>query len=287
MLSIGDQVQGKITRIDLEKQQLQISLTDRLRELSVGYNERKIIQLDLFIDRISLSEDDNETKPRQLNNTFNNGKSSTHRYRPPVLKLEKVLVIDDNNSDLEKICPRLEEDLEVEVDGVQSGQEALDRLETLDREQDVESYDLAVIDCRLKHESGAEVAKNLIVQKPDLAVLFMSSDPLAAKELPDFNGLKFPFADKSPENIVEWVSKLCKDGYEKEIREPDIVAYTGSGGFIKQLGMSDLARRSLPDMLLSLLASLRQETGISQGVVLEVDTTNSEVQVLVADPPRV
>ena len=278
VLSIGDQVQGVITNISRRKREIEISLTKRLQELSVvPAEERKSIQLDLFRDRLYPSE--TESVPHYALATSDDDKGLPRRYRPPIPRPERLLVIDDNETDLQEICQHLvEKGFGVEVDGVQTGKEALDKV------RKGRLYGLAVIDLLLPDEHGAKVAEKLLHLKPDLAIVFTSANPLAEEEITGINGRRFPFTRKDPEAIAEWIDKLCS-GYWEEIHKSDAVAYTGSGSFVHQLGMTAFARRSLPEVFQQMLARLRLEARVSQCMVLEVDSINKVVSILAADPP--
>ena len=277
VLAVGDQVQGIITSINWGERKIEISLTKRLRELSLlDAAERRSVQLDLFGE--TLAEGETGNGPRETVTTANEQSAPSRHYHFPIPRPERLLVIDNDPADLERIREYLEEALEVEADGVQSGQEALERMK-----QGL-SYGLAVIDLRLANESGTQVAGDLLNLQFDLPVVFTSAAPLIEETVTNVYGQSFPFVDKDPEAIAELIDKLCS-GYWEEGTESDATPYRGSGSFVHQLGMVALAQRSLPQTLQPLLARLRLETGVSQAVVFEVDSTNQLVSILAADPP--
>lgn len=276
VLTVGDQVQGVITKIDWEKRAIAISLTERLQELSLlSAEERRSIQLKLSKD--SPPSIKTGRTPHGTDALDGHNRIQRTRYRPPISKLERLLVIDDTKADLRKICQYLRNAFGVEVDGVLSGQEALKKIKA------EQPYSLLVIDLMLEGEHIAEVVEGLLSERPELAVVFASANPLAEKEIPTIYGRKFPFAYKEPEEIAEQIDKLC-NGYWEEIDESHDTAYVGSGSFADQLGMAAFARHSLPEVLQQMLTRLRLETQTSQVMVLEVDTTDKTVSIIAAAP---
>lgn len=278
VLSIGDQVQGVIISIDPEKRQMDISLTQRLQEFSPFPEVRKQTQVNLFQDHLCPSGTENvfEAPPT----TLDDNSASRRRYHPPIPSPKRLLIIDDNGVDLQRICLYLEQELGIEeVDSVRSGDEAVSKIGV------EQSYDLAVIDLTLVDEPGAKVAGDLLRLDPNLAIIFMSANPLVEVQNTIVDGRQFPFApkDNGLEEIGEWIDKLC-GGYWEEIHESE-KAYTGPGSFVHQLGMEALARRALPEMLRKILSRFRQETRVSHTLVLEVDSVGKDVSLIIAEPP--
>ena len=281
ILSIGDQVQGVITLIDLKKHKLELSLTRHMATLSLAPGPaRKSIQLELFRDSVASTKTgpaaaDPPVTPRD--------QMTRRRYHAPLPKPETLLLIDDNGSHLSEIRQQLEKTFSFDIDSVSSGRAALERV------RNGQTYDLAIIDLKLANEHGPRVAEELLERLPDLAVLFTSLDPQAEKTLPMIKGRTFPFAVKEPEEIAEWIDKLSS-GYWEEAPEPAMAttaytAYTGPGNVIQQLELTAMARRSLPDRLRQMLADLRAETNASQGLVIELDSTSKSVSIIAAEPP--
>ncbi|HEX9926355.1 MAG TPA: S1 RNA-binding domain-containing protein, partial [Anaerolineae bacterium] len=278
ILSIGDQVQGVITLIDLKKHKLELSLTRQLEALSLAPGPaRKSIQLELFQDNVASIK----TGPAVPSLTAPlKDQAARRRYHAPLPKPETLLLIDDNGTHLSEIRQQLEKMFSFDIDSVSSGRAALEHV------RGGRNYDLAIIDLKLTNEHGTRVAEELLERLPDLAVLFTSLDPQAEKTLPMIKGRTFPFAIKEPEEIAEWIDKLSS-GYWEGVPEPTTAytAYTGPGNVIQQLELTALARRSLPDRLRQMLADLRAETNASQGLVLELDSASKSASIIAAEPP--
>lgn len=288
VLNLGDQVQGIVTKFDLQKKDLQISLTDWLRNLSALTTEKRSpLQLSLFDTNLSEGDD---TNVKNSESQAERKKTQKLRYHQPLSKLEQILVIDNEEIQLNRICPAIQEcfkesvkgdplytEAEVQVKGVSSSTEALEALKE-------STYNLAIVDFMLGKETGLEVAEKLLKAQSDLAIIFASSDPTIEDELVSIGDLKYPFTVKNPEDIIDWIEKI-QGGYWEDVSASEAATYTGIGSFIRQLGMTAFSKQSLSDALSTMLAELRRQTQVSQCLVLEIDSENESVSVLGSDPP--
>ncbi len=130
-------------------------------------------------------------------------------------------------------------------------------------------------------EHGAEVAERLWDLRPDLPVLYMSGAVLNDRERAAIDTSRTPLSSKEPDAIVEWIDRLCSGDWgvqESAEAEP-------SDRFVHQLGLAAFVRRPLKERLSNMLGDLREETGVSHAIVLEMDPTGRKVSVLAADPP--
>lgn len=274
VLSIGDRVQGVITGINPEERRMEVNLVERLRALSIAPLDRRDTQLDLFTDNLYSSETSSGTPCVVVDG----GEDVCHRYHPPIERPQRLLVIDDDEADLERICEHLSQAFGIVVDGVHTGKEAISSL------QEEPFYGLAVVDVKLKDENGLRIAEQLLDVQPDLAIIFTSAAPLELHSDPCIHGQQFPFVFKEPDEIAEWIDKCCSGYWAKtaaSVEHPN----GGQSGFIRQLGMSALARRPLPEVLQHMLAELVQQTQVSQALVLEVDSAVKLVSIVAAEPP--
>lgn len=273
VLSIGDRIEGIITEFDSEQKKIEISLTKRLRKLNFAPKKRKYRQLQVFKNRfnpkvreVQTTSTPTDYKPPRLS-----------RYHPPIAEQNGLLIVDDDEKCLQDVSCHLESNFQFNIDCVQSGSEALSNL------QEGLDYDIAVVDLNLKNECGITMAKQLLHLKPNLAIIFTSANAFVEQEKLRIGERKWPFAFKDPEHIADWVEKLY-NGYRETALESAKQIETGQTAFIRQLGMSALTRRSLPEVLQEMLAKLRLETGLSQAVVVEVDSINRQVSILAAEP---
>lgn len=273
VLSIGDQVMGVITKLDLDESRFEMNLIEWLRQLStVDFEERRSIQLVLFREAQQRRKTDRVLDRRDISG--DQERRERRRFYPPLSQFRGILVIDDESRVLESITSHLEEAYDVPVIGVHKGDEALREI------RKERAYDVAVVDLRLKGESGLEVSRSLLVENPELAFVFMSKDPVGRRGIPRIYGQRFPFAHKDLESISAAVSQLLA-GYWEESDDQE----ASEGGFMQHLGMEVFARRPISEVLNGMLSELRQRVKASQSFVLEVDSANREVEILAADPP--
>ena len=190
--------------------------------------------------------------------------------------------MDDDLDECAEICQELRRTFSVEVVGCEGGEEALEKLRR------GLSYDFAVVDVWLRGERGAEVARKLLHLRPDLSIVFTSSDPLVDEHRTRIFGRRFPFVIKEAAVIAEFVERICDEGYWEywdEHKERSTSTDAGGGSFVQQLGMAAFARRSLADTLQPMLARIRAETHVSQAMIFEVNSTNKTVSIIAVDPP--
>ena len=272
VLSIGDQVQGIITKVDKAKQKIAISIIEYLRELSFKPAEkRREIQLELLRNNEYAEEIEN------TQDNIDDEQKVTHLYRSPIPRLEKILVVDDEKNILDEICKHIESKSDAKIVGVQSGKEAIQEIR-IDK-----AIGLAIIDIGLKNETGQDVAKKIRQIRPDLPIIFMSGDPQNSGEYIKINERKSLCVEKEFDDIVDQINKL-RTGYWEKIEGADAVAFSGKGNFIHQLGMTAFAQRPLSEVLTQLLSKLRVETQVTRCMILEVDSVNKTVSMLAVEP---
>ena len=273
VLAIGDQVQGVITKVDKEKQEIAISLTKHLQELSSKPAEkRRAIQLDLLdgyrpLKTLETAQD-----------SIDDAQEVTHLYHPAIPRPKKILIVDDEKDILDKICEYIESKSDAKIVGVQSGEEAIQEIKN---DKDI---GLVIIDINLKNESGQEVAEDIHQIKPDLPMIFMSGDPERSGEYIRVDNQKRLCVEKEFDFIVDEINRI-RTGYWEKIEGAEAVAFSGKGDFIHQLGMTAFAQRSLLDTLSQILSSLRNEIQVTRCMIFEVDSVNKKVSLLAAEPP--
>jgi signal transduction histidine kinase/predicted RNA-binding protein with RPS1 domain len=271
VLWVGDIVRGVITRVDLGRREIDLSLWDELRRLDVA-SDRQQIQLNLFGD-----DTEKDLQKQETPTVSGSDAKIDFRFRPGIPQPQRFLVVDDEENDLLSICERLRDEYRVEVDGVKTGQEAVAKVKT-----DV-PYGLAVIDIRLSGERGTEVAEQLRAIRPELPVLYISGAWITDKDWAAIEAGEVPLAGKDPDEIVYWVNRLCS-GYWVVIHDP-VSAETADGDrFAQQLGVAAFARRSLQERLGDMVVRLRKETQVARAMVLELDPPSKTVSVIAADP---
>jgi signal transduction histidine kinase/predicted RNA-binding protein with RPS1 domain/DNA-binding NarL/FixJ family response regulator len=322
VLAVGDEIQVVITRIDPIRKQIEISLTERLRQLSLlPSRERRFFQIDLFKDIPSSEERlpgtpvdgaPSELQAEREVETPNSlpavlkrvlGRESGRqppgeedemvpaqglivpeteipepRFRrqcPSLEKLEKVLIVEDDEADRREIGKRIEAAFQVQVAYAQSGEKALEKANG-----GIE-YDLVLIDVNLQDENAIEIAEGLETVRSHCVVVFMSHDPMADEKLP--GNCAFVLKDQGFASVVQCIEEIIQgDGQQidEEEGEPD----AQRGDFVHHLGMEAFTRRSLEETLQPMLHRLRLQTRVSQAVVFQADSVEKEVSVVAADP---
>jgi signal transduction histidine kinase/predicted RNA-binding protein with RPS1 domain len=280
ILSVGDYVQGLITRFDIKNQKIAISVKDWLEELSrLDPKARRDFQIKLFKDKFRFSESDgSQAQLTTLTEDIN------RRYCPPIQPPDAVLVVDDEENNLTEIQEHLEAQFDFEVEGVSNGQKALERFQLSKQNDKHKQYNLVVMDIMLAYEDGVQIAEKLRDIKLDLAIVYTSADPTAADRIPNLDDARTVFAPKDVDEIANRIEDFCH-GYWETTQGSETTVYTGLRNFIHQLGMTAFTQRSLSDTLRSILSQLRQETQVSHCMVLKVDSQNKDVSILASVPP--
>ncbi|MEM7130532.1 MAG: S1 RNA-binding domain-containing protein [Chloroflexota bacterium] len=287
VVAIGDKVQGVITEIDYEREKIEFDILKRLKMVDEARMDRSVVQYELFIDQLykpvcrSLPEE--QTANLHLQSATQAGKSLTNRkYVAPLQNLERILIIDDSSAQIASIRDHLSSIFDVEIDAARSCQEALASIST------GPAYDLAIVDMNLGGEYGPDLASTFLKTHPKMAVLFASTAPVTQAQQPRINGQLFPFTHKSPEEIEEWVHHF-QNGYWEETDHKestiDEQTFIGRGSFIRQLGFMAFAQGAKDETLNRLLAQLQQETGVSQVMIVEVDSSQHLASIMALHPP--
>lgn len=301
LLWIGDRVRGLVTKMSPTLRQIELSLWGELRRLaSVQEPGHELVGL------LYTPEPQATASPHHAGSVDSEGQTETYRFLPPIPRPHRFLVVDDDPQDRKRICGALKKEFGVEVDDVSSGDQAVELLRA------GRSYGLAIIDVFLDGELGPAVATRLRTARPGLPVLFVSrmhvgkldldsAPPAHDSELNKveapviINGAELPVIaeiekptepviDKSDEEIVDWVHRLCT-GYWTRVTASRPSPGGGQSGFLERVGLKSLAKRSLHERLLDALMILRETIQISQAMVLELDTASKIVSILAADPP--
>lgn len=274
ILAVGDQVQGVLLNIDWSKRQMELSITHRLEQISRVTQDGKLPQIEVFREKLN---EWGETTVKSSTSKFGINSTVSPRYHPPLPKLKQVLIVDDNPRDRQYIMRAIIHEHELVVGGASNSKKALEKLTK------GTDYDLVIIDLTLKRDNGVDVAEKLLDHRPDLDILFTSNDPLVERKRLVIRGRKYPFVHKEREDLIAWIDNLY-GGYWEEIDQKDDMSQEGNGSFLQQLGMTAVARRPLTEVLTELLARLREETGVTYAIVLEVDEAKGSVAVIASAP---
>ncbi len=301
LLWIGDRVRGLVTKMSPTLRQIDLSLWGELRRLASVQEQSHALA-----DLLRTPEPQPTSLPHQDGSSDQEGLTETYRFLPPIPRPHRFLVVDDDVQDRERICEALKREFGVEVDGLSSGDQALELV------RGGHSYGLAIVDVYLDGELGPAVATRLRTARPGLPVLFVSRmrvekldldfappshDPelnraeapviINGSELPvvaEIEKPTDPLIDKTDEEIVDWVHRLCT-GYWTRVIASRSSPGGSQSGFLERVGLKSLAKRSLHERLLDALMTLRETIQISQAMVLELDTASKIVSILAADPP--
>lgn len=281
ILAIGDRVEAVIHAFQPERQKIELNLVARLEELDDIFNLREKIQYQLFESDI-IANDESQRVPFEARQA--DPISRGRRYHHPISRPKNVLVIENNKGYQEELRELLQEEYELEVDIVASGNEV-----KLLLEKENKSYDLAIVDLRLDDEKGPDVAKIILEETPGIPIIFVSSDPFARDK--NAQGIqvlemeynrKFPFSDKDKISVSEWMDKLINGYWEDKSNGKAI--FKNQQSFMDQLGISSFARRPIQEILLNQIQELRKETSASNAFLVKVDLINQKVQIIANDP---
>ena len=125
-------------------------------------------------------------------------KESTESTKQPI----KVLVVDDNHLNI-KVAKRILSTLKYEVEGVESGEECLDKVKE-------NSYNLILMDIMMPHMSGVE-ALNKLKEDPEfhIPVIAFTADAVAGAE-ENYLSQGFDEYISKPINVDNMKSKITK-----------------------------------------------------------------------------
>ena len=308
VLSVGDEVQAIITKIDPEQRQIEISLIERLRQLSLlRSEERRSFQVDLFQDvalveehppTLAVEEPQYEVQEEQavepsgnlltaVRHFFQKGKQaagtepreagrrSFAATLPSLAKLERVLIVENDKADQRELARRITATFEVAVDVVVSAQEVLEKVAT------GLEYDLVLMDVNLGDGNAVEIAERLRQAQALLVIVYMSRAPLADENLP--GGSLFVLKSRALKSILQLITQM-RQKEDQEAPETAGETLASTRDFVRHLGMEAFARRSREELLQPMLHRLRLQSRVSQVIVLKVDSVNKEVSVVAADP---
>jgi len=276
VLSIGDRVQGVITKVDQRRRQIDLSLTRRLRDLTSLLlqlpKEREAVQLKLLSTRTSRTVD-------EVGQTDAIGADAPNPiYYPPIPKPERVLIVDDDRKARQRLLKHLKENFKFEADAVRSGAEAIAEL------GNGTSYGLIILDVWLHEEDSMEVAERILDLAPDMPLMFTSANPEAALENWRVRGRRVPFAANENDEVADCIFAWYTGNLQMPI-EADSNGRIGTGGFVRDLDLTAIARRPLPELLTPMLESLWKQTGVTQCLVLDVDLHDKTVSIVAEYPP--
>lgn len=284
-LGIGDKVKVEVTKIDSSVRLLELNLITPL--------QRPFSKDSLTTELLGLFQ----SSLQQLQDNVASMFSKQEQLLPqeihlgtPLIRLENVLVIDNEANDGEGVSRLLASHLNVKTHWVKSQSEALSAVK-----DGALSFDLAVIDVNLSDgENGVEVAKKILRIKPDLPCLFMSKDTLSEAYLLSIETeykRSFPFAlkrwDLKPN--IETANELFS-GIQL-LREGKIIKNTHysaiqEGRFLGGLEQTNAQNLSLSEKLAQLLKELATETRIEHALILQLDKEKKEVDIAAAYPPK-
>ena len=272
VLAVGDKVQGIITEIEPKKRQLRMSLNKYLAGLNYDEylsNLAQLPQSQLFqTAKVFAVGSSYEVKSKEQS-------LPQSVYHGSPLKLGRILVVDDNKNESDKVCDILEEAfVGIQIMCVADGKAALSEIATND-------YDLALVDVVLKEENGILVADKLRERQSSLLVVFISNDPTAILKETTERTHQFPFCLKVKAEILETIDSLLAGRLPVYIVAPEKEDDT----FISQLGMPNVANQSLSQVLGTHLERLVQEIDASYAMILEANSINRSVAFMSVFPP--
>lgn len=275
VLSVGDEIQAVITEIDLRRMEIAIDLTKRLQQLTLlSMQERRTFQMSLF-EQVPPSERE-ASLPAPLGILGNRStEPSLQREYPSLAKLERVLIVEDDELDRWEMRNRLEASFHVWVDCVESGKEALEK------SNEGTQYDLILMDVNLRDEDAIEISTRLSASQPHSLLVFMSHDPHADEKLP--RDRAFVLKDQGFASILQWIMQVHQgDRYQAQKAGAETIL--PSEGFVRHLGMEAFGRRSLEETLQLMLHRLRLQSRVTWAIVFRVDSVEKEVSIVATDP---
>ncbi len=282
ILSVGDEVQAVITEINSERKEIEISLTEWLRQLSLFTpKERNLFQIELFGSIVSTQKQNTTAATDKTRHNLAEAEETSlpdmrlvRQQYPVMTKLESVLIIEDSEADRGEMGRRIQETLKIRVDCAESGKEALGKV------KEEIGYDLILIDVNLPAENALEIVDQLRTIQPHSVIVFMSHDPAADEKLP--GNCVFVLKDQGFVSILQCVEQMR--GSNGQSRQAGEKTDIHRGDFIRHLGMEAFAQRSLEETLQLMLHRLRLQARTSQAIVFKVDSNEKEVSVVAADP---
>ncbi|MBE2208537.1 MAG: S1 RNA-binding domain-containing protein [Saprospiraceae bacterium] len=206
----------------------------------------------------------------------------------PLVRLKRILVIDNEQKEGEGVCGLLQRRLQAETVWVDTEKKALDALS-----QQEANFDLAVIDVNLSNgETGVHVARKVVSIAPALPILFMSNDPLSESQILSLENdthRRFPFAMKDWRTQSEVSNPILKS--ISDLREGRIFKVAKYGAFqeVQQAAISeqnDTASNALQNKLSSILRELSTEAQLDHCLLLRLDSDQKEVSLGAFYPPQ-
>ncbi len=202
----------------------------------------------------------------------------------PLTRLNRILVIDNEQKEGEGVCGLLQRSLQAETVWVDTEKKALDAVS-----QQESKFDLAIIDINLSNgENGVRAAQKILAIAPTLPVLFMSSDPLSESRLLSLENdthRRFPFALKDWRPQSETSNPILKS--ISDLRAGRIFKVTKDGASL-EVGRERPANASnaLQVKLSLLLRELSMEAQIDHCLLLRLDSDQKEVSLAAFYPPQ-
>ena len=218
VLWVGDKVEAEITRIDIGKRVIELSITraQHRKSFPKSVDEQANELLEMFGRNESLFID------KKTNNAI--VKTTYQKISSPqeISKLSRILIIDDEIEWQDRIKLSLEKAFEVGVFVASDRQEGMKKLEQ------GTPYDLILIDVDLGEDSGVELAQDIRENKPNLPILLISTAPLSSVQNQYSSHIlteEFTFSQKETEVIL-----ICKkiqemmSGLEQTAQRPALRA---------------------------------------------------------------
>lgn len=267
IFSKGDKVRVIIKKIDGDEKKIRLGLNSYLSVLNEESIKKCDSHIEIFKSNIEDSFKSNWLKNKSVDRDIN-------LFVSPIKKLNKILIIDDSESDRKTLKTILNKDFKVSIYEANGYEEAI----LLFRQKI--SFDLLIIDVGLGDgENGIEVAEKLLKIK-NISILFISSNPLMIKDVKSvFNNL-FPFSIKEEEDIRSWIYKFIKGYY----RESTSLYTSPSDGFIRQLGMEKIVMLPFKEKLEYFLNEINIQTNSNYAILTELHIDKKQISILASYP---
>jgi signal transduction histidine kinase/predicted RNA-binding protein with RPS1 domain/ActR/RegA family two-component response regulator len=260
LLWIGDQVEVVITSIDLPKQRIGLSITERLSKRHIGKRLKPG-----HVKRAKASEHDarTQTKSVMLPNLL--GQALGQRIR-------RILVVDDDTEFATGFAEWLKR-RGYQVTAVETGAQAI---------SDDLAYDLVFLDIDLPDTDGIDVADNIMSRRPDVEIVLITGLTWFEYDTEMLARLKVAAVLLKPLDYSEVlkVLSLVEEGMLKRKLSQSPVLRGRDAEFFELISAPLHARQSLREGLEKALDSLREETEAKATLIFEVDPFTLNVSIL-------
>jgi signal transduction histidine kinase/predicted RNA-binding protein with RPS1 domain len=273
LLWLGDKVSAKIRAINKRDKLLELDLIKRLQYFPSDPGQRKKILIENF---------GAERHPQKLVLTPKQSSQNLgvpveeHFIKPIIHKLQRILLTDDEFEWLDLLSAGLKKEFGIDVDIATTGEE------TLDKVSETNSYSLAIIDLNLKGELGIDVASKLRDANKEIPILLISAFDFDEDGNP-LDEYEYPFCQKSLDELIYKINEL-RHGHWK-VRRLQNSPKNGDGNFVHHLGMESFAKRPTEEIFAEILSQVREQTEVTQCLLIELDRTQQTGVIIASQPP--